>query len=58
MRGWGTLFIILGIGSYVLPHFDLQFKLISIFGQSPWVGVSFIVIGAALLLMSSRREAA
>ncbi len=55
MRGWGVLFIILGIGSFILPMFHMQFRLVSIFGDGPGPGIGFIVMGGVLLLISAKQ---
>jgi hypothetical protein len=56
MRGWGLTLIILGIGSYILPLMGRQFMLVSIFGDSAWVGAGFIVFGAFFMLCARKPE--
>ena len=55
MRSWGITLIILGIGSYILPMMGRQFILVSIFGDSPLVGVGFIGVGAFLAFAGGKR---
>jgi hypothetical protein len=50
MRGWGTWMVILGIGSFILPLFNLQFMLLNYLGPArPIVAVFLIVIGGAMM---------
>jgi hypothetical protein len=58
MKGWGTTFVILGIGSFILPRMGMQFSLISIFGEGneAIVGVAFIAVGAIMHLTGRRTE--
>lgn len=56
MIGWGVTFIIIGIGSYLMPLMDMQFALISLFGKSPLIGAGFIAVGAALCLLGAKRN--
>lgn len=47
---WGIFLIIMGIGTFVLPHFGLQFKLISLLGSfGPFAAILAIVGGAGLI---------
>ncbi|MCP5560278.1 MAG: hypothetical protein H7A55_21215 [Verrucomicrobiaceae bacterium] len=57
MKGWGITLIILGIGSFILPAMNMQFALISIFGEGneAGVGVGFIAIGALMAFVGSRQ---
>ncbi len=57
MKGWGITLIILGIGSFILPAMNMQFALISIFGEGneAGVGVGFIAIGALMTFVGSRQ---
>ena len=59
MKGWGITFLLLGIGSFVLPMMNLQFSLISIFGEGneAITGGVFIAIGIILFLVGARRPA-
>ncbi len=46
----GIFLFILGIGSFVLPLFDLQFRLFDVFGEYQTEGgIGLIVAGAAVL---------
>jgi hypothetical protein len=58
MKSWGTLLIVLGIGSFILPMMDIQFKLIQIFGEGneKLAGGAFIAVGAVLFLLGKKQE--
>ena len=59
MRSWGIWMMVLGIGAFVLPYVGLQFKILSIFGESlPIVAGGMAVVGAVLLALSFRAPAA
>jgi hypothetical protein len=46
----GTL-LVLGVGSFILPLFGMQFRLLNIFGDAqPLVGLALATIGAILLI--------
>lgn len=58
MRSWGIWLLVLGIGSFVLPYMGLQFRILSIFGESlPMVAGGMAVVGAVLLALSLRAAA-
>ena len=58
MRSWGIWMLVLGIGSFVLPYMGLQFKILSLFGESlPIVAGGMAVVGAVLLALSFRTPA-
>ncbi|HYF37952.1 MAG TPA: hypothetical protein VD994_21800 [Prosthecobacter sp.] len=48
----------MGIGSFVLPMMNLQFSLISIFGEGNEMitGGVFLAIGIVLFILGSRRQ--
>lgn len=51
-----TLFII-GIGSFVLPLFHVQFLLVELVeDQQPWVGIILTVLGLILLAVAAHSE--
>ena len=53
MRSWGIYLLIFGIGSFLLPMMGLQFKLLSLLGNStPIVGGLLTVAGVVLLVLS------
>jgi hypothetical protein len=55
MKGWGFVFLVLGIGSFLFPMLDMQFRFLSFFGDAtPVVGGVFAVVGALLLLLGIR----
>ncbi|HEX2194395.1 MAG TPA: hypothetical protein VHK63_05505 [Candidatus Limnocylindria bacterium] len=59
MIGLGILLVILGLGSFVLPMFDLQFTLMSFLEDwQPWAGIAVAAIGVALIAwgMQTRRQ--
>ena len=59
MRRWGTTFLVLGIGSFVLPLMGLQFALLNLFGEArPYAAGAMIVAGAVMLVQSSRAQKA
>jgi hypothetical protein len=56
MAGLGAFLIILGIGSLVLPMFDIQFQLMSLLDDyQPIAGIAVAAIGAVLVLLGLRR---
>jgi threonine/homoserine/homoserine lactone efflux protein len=59
MVGFGGLLVILGIGSLLLPMFDIQFQIMSLFDDfQPAAGIAVAAIGAVLLYMGIRRQRA
>ncbi|MBC7796881.1 MAG: hypothetical protein H7Z37_08415 [Pyrinomonadaceae bacterium] len=44
MRGWGITFLILGIGSFILPLMGMQFSLLSLFGQYVSVVAGILIV--------------
>ena len=61
IKSWGILLIVLGIGSWILPIFGLQFKLIYLpsllLGLPQAVsGVIFLVIGIVLVLLPLQKK--
>ena len=61
MIGWGIMFILIGVGSFVLPMMDRQFVLITLFnelfGSEIVTAVVFIVVGLALIIFGSKGKA-
>ncbi len=54
MRSWGVIFIIVGIGSYVLPLVGFQFILVSALNESiggPFGSLIAIGVGAVLFIL-------
>lgn len=50
MMGWGFTFLVLGIGSIILPHFDVQFVLMSFMDNAqPFAGIGIAVLGAIMM---------
>ncbi len=56
MRSWSLTFIVIGVLSFVLPMFNLQFRLLRFFGNSPVPGFVCIGVGVFLYLVSPRQE--
>ena len=57
MTGFGVLLIILGVGSLLLPAFNLQFRLMEFVDPyQPWAGILVTVIGAALVAFGLQRS--
>jgi hypothetical protein len=55
MRSWGIWLLVLGIGAFILPYVGLQFKILSVFGDSlPLVAGGIAVVGLGLLALSFR----
>jgi len=53
MKSFGTILLILGIGSFILPYFGYQFKLFNKLGEYETIAeIAAIVIGAILLVIS------
>ncbi len=59
MVALGALLVILGIGSLVLPMFDIQFQLMSLLDDyQPVAGIAVAAIGAVLVFLGLRRTRA
>jgi hypothetical protein len=57
MIGWGILLIVLGAGSLLLPMFEIQFTLMSLFDDyQPWAGIAVAIIGVALVVYAMNRQ--
>jgi hypothetical protein len=57
MKSWGVTCLILGVGSYVLPKFGMQFRLLSLFGEAtPIVAAVLTVLGIVLLVVGARQD--
>jgi hypothetical protein len=57
MKRFGIYLLILGLGSFILPYFDIQFKILSIFGENQWIAsILLTVAGAGLLLLGIRKQ--
>ncbi len=58
MRQWGTYLLIFGVGAFVLPMFGLQFKILSVFGDSlPLVAGAMAAAGGVMVGLSYRQTA-
>jgi len=54
MKNLGILFLILGLGAFILPLFGLQFKLFTVFGKifgggETYAEIALACIGAVLI---------
>lgn len=59
MIGFGVLLIILGLGSLILPQFNIQFRLMSLLDDfQPVAGIVVAAIGALLLVLGIRSQRA
>lgn len=57
MTGIGILLIVLGLGSLLLPLFDLQFRLMELVDPyQPFAGIIVGAIGAVLVGLSLQRR--
>ena len=57
MANLGVLLVVLGLGSLVLPLFNLQFRLMDIVDPyQPFVGIVVAVIGVVLIYLSMQRR--
>jgi len=55
MRNAGIWLLVFGVGAFVLPYVGLQFKILSMFGDSlPMVAGGMAVAGAVMLALSFR----
>jgi hypothetical protein len=57
MTSIGVLLVILGVGSLVLPSFNLQFRLMELVDPyQPWAGIIVAALGLVLILVAARRR--
>lgn len=57
MRSWGIFLIVIGGGSFILPFFKLQFKILSIFGDYQMlVAILALIVGVILTILSFVRK--
>ena len=57
MVGLGALLIILGIGSLLLPMFDIQFQIMSLLDDyQPIAGILIAAVGAVLVFLGLQRQ--
>ncbi len=57
MKRWGLLLVVIGVGSFILPMFGMQFRLVNLAGGDPSAsGVLFIIAGAVLYLIGQALE--
>ena len=51
MKSYALIMIVLGAGSFILPLFGLQFRLLTIFGSAtPYLGAGLAVLGVVILV--------
>ncbi len=57
MRSWGILCLILGVGAFVLPMMNMQFRLLDVFGEEnvPIAAGVLIAVGVVLVALSMRK---
>ena len=58
MVGWGIILLILGVGSFLLPMMNTQFKLIQLLGvgNEVWVGTALAAAGLLLIIIGFARK--
>jgi hypothetical protein len=57
MKGLGIVLIIIGAGSFILPQFGIQFRLMSAFGENqPIAAAVAIGLGLLLVFLSLRKK--
>lgn len=57
MKKFGATLVLLGIGSFILPVFGLQFKILNLFGSMQWlISIAAIVVGILMLFLGKRGE--
>lgn len=57
MIGWGVVLIIFGLGSLILPQFNMQFRLMSLLdGAQPVAGIVVAAIGGLLIFLGLRNK--
>ena len=58
MARFGVMLLILGIGSFILPLFGMQFRLLAIFGDAqPIVALVMAALGGVLLFLQAKSNA-
>jgi hypothetical protein len=58
MAKLGTLLLLLGLGSFVLPLVGLQFRVLSLFGENQTIAaIGMVVVGGLMLAAGSRGTA-
>lgn len=57
MVGFGVLLVILGIGSLLLPMFDIQFQIMSLLDDyQPVAGIAIAAVGVVLIALGRRQR--
>ncbi|HEU4918336.1 MAG TPA: hypothetical protein VFT20_01270 [Candidatus Limnocylindrales bacterium] len=57
MASLGVLLLVLGVGSLLLPMFDIQFQIMTIVDPyQPFAGVVVAAVGAALIALALQRR--
>ncbi len=55
MKNWGTMFVILGVGTFVLPFVGLEFTVMRLFGdEQPMVAVLMALAGLLMIWKSTQ----
>jgi len=56
MASLGALLIVLGLGSLLLPAFNIQFRVMELIDEyQPYAGIAVAAIGALVLFIASGR---
>ena len=55
-KGIGLTMVILGVGSFILPFFGLQFRIMNLFGNVQWIVAIIIALIGALLLLFGKDQ--
>lgn len=59
MISWDVILIVFGVGSLILPQFNMQFRLMSLLdGAQPVAGIVVAAIGVLLIVLGSRNKQA
>jgi hypothetical protein len=59
MRRFGLFLLLMGVGSFVLPLFGMQFVLLDFAGEEaiPFIGAGLAIAGGIMVLVSLRTKA-
>ena len=50
-KSYGIMLMFMGVGSFILPLFGLQFKILTLFGSFQWIVSLLLAIGGLGLLV-------
>ena len=54
IKGLGSMLAFLGVGSFVLPFFGLQFRVLSLFGEATWVFSLLLAIIGIMMMVKGK----